>query len=242
MEHYLEIEGEKVPFQLRTSQKAKRIKIVVDLRGIQVIKTPLSTQHEVYMFLTSKSKWVYKHYHKFKEIREGKKERQFVSGERILYLGEWYQLEILMHAKNAVRINFLNTHFEMIIHPTFQEKENLYILQNALKKWYVHASHDYISKRLTDYCRLTNQTFHQFRVKEQKTRWGSCSKKKNLNFNWKLLMSPQFVVDYVILHEVCHLKYMNHSKDFWSMVERYMPEYKKAERWLKENGSSIIMS
>ena len=76
-------------------------------------------------------------------------------------------------------------------------------------------------------------------IKEQKSRWGSCSSKGNLNFNWRLILAPEAVLDYVVVHEMCHLKYMNHSKAFWSEVERILPDYKDRRKWLKENGNSL---
>ena len=79
-----------------------------------------------------------------------------------------------------------------------------------------------------DYGRIT--------IREQKTRWGSCSSKGNLNFNWKLILAPPEVLDYVVVHELCHLKEMNHSKAFWDEVGKVMPEYETYKLWLKENG------
>ena len=79
-----------------------------------------------------------------------------------------------------------------------------------------------------DYGRIT--------IREQKTRWGSCSSKGNLNFNWKLILAPPEVLDYVVVHELCHLKKMNHSKAFWDEVGKVMPEYETYKLWLKENG------
>ena len=72
-------------------------------------------------------------------------------------------------------------------------------------------------------------------VRNQKTRWGSCSSKGNINFNWRLLMAPGKVLDYVVVHELCHLAYMNHSGAFWGLVEELLPDYGERRRWLKEN-------
>jgi predicted metal-dependent hydrolase len=75
----------------------------------------------------------------------------------------------------------------------------------------------------------------EIRIKGQKTLWGSCSSKGNLNFNWKVAFAPRKVVDYLIIHELSHLRLMNHSKSFWQIVEKYMPEYKTQQKWLKEH-------
>jgi predicted metal-dependent hydrolase len=81
--------------------------------------------------------------------------------------------------------------------------------------------------------------FQGIRIKNTKTRWGSCSSKGNLNFNWKLMMAPPYAMEYVVIHELCHLKHLNHSKAFWALVSEHMPDYKKAETWLKNHGSVL---
>lgn len=81
-------------------------------------------------------------------------------------------------------------------------------------------------------------TYGTISVREQKTRWGSCSAKGNLNFNWKLVLMPEEILDYVVVHELAHRKEMNHSPAFWSIVEQYVPDYKEKRIWLKKNGAA----
>ncbi|MBQ6825680.1 MAG: M48 family metallopeptidase [Clostridia bacterium] len=82
--------------------------------------------------------------------------------------------------------------------------------------------------------------FNKIHIRSQKTRWGSCSAKGNLNFNCLLMLCPLYVREYIVVHELCHLKELNHSKRFWNLVEIYYPDYKTAKLWLKENGRQII--
>ena len=86
------------------------------------------------------------------------------------------------------------------------------------------------------FARLMGVSYRNITIREQKTRWGSCSSEKNLNFNWKLILAPPEVLDYVVVHELCHLKEINHSKAFWDEVGKVMPEYETYKLWLKENG------
>lgn len=102
--------------------------------------------------------------------------------------------------------------------------------------FYRRMARDVIEQRCNYYSRLMNVNYNRIAIRDQKTRWGSCSSKKNLNFNWRLIMAPAGVLDYVVVHELSHLKEMNHSKRFWREVEQVMPEYKKYNNWLKENG------
>ena len=94
--------------------------------------------------------------------------------------------------------------------------------------------------RVKHYADIMGATFGKITIKNQKTRWGSCSSKRNLNFNCLLMLTPDKVRDYVVIHELCHLKQMNHSKMFWAEVEKVMPDYKVYRQWLKQNGNVLI--
>ena len=97
-----------------------------------------------------------------------------------------------------------------------------------------------ISTRVEDFAKIIGVTYGNITIRNQKTRWGSCSSKGNLNFNCLLMFAPPEVLDYVVVHELCHRKQMNHSKAFWSEVEKVFPDYKKSIKWLKEEGSQIM--
>lgn len=97
-----------------------------------------------------------------------------------------------------------------------------------------------IPERVEYFAKVIGVTYGKITIRNQKTRWGSCSSKGNLNFNCLLMLAPPEVLDYVVVHELCHRKQMNHSKAFWSEVEKVLPDYKEARKWLKEDGSQMI--
>ena len=98
----------------------------------------------------------------------------------------------------------------------------------------------YIPERVKYYAPIVGVNYTRITIRNQKTRWGSCSSKGGLNFNCLLMLTPPEVVDYVVVHELCHRKEMNHSKAFWDEVEKALPDYKSAKRWLRENGGELI--
>ncbi|MBE6667372.1 MAG: M48 family metallopeptidase [Ruminococcaceae bacterium] len=99
---------------------------------------------------------------------------------------------------------------------------------------------EYIPKRVEHYAPIVGAEYGNITIRNQKTRWGSCSGKKNLNFNCLLMLTDERIIDYVVVHELCHLKEMNHSERFWAEVEKVLPEYKASRAWLKANGTAII--
>lgn len=97
-----------------------------------------------------------------------------------------------------------------------------------------------IPKRVAYFAKIVGVDYGRITIRNQKTRWGSCSSKGNLNFNCLLMLAPEEVIDYVVVHELCHRKEMNHSKRFWNEVEKVLPDYRKSEKWLKEEGGTLM--
>lgn len=117
--------------------------------------------------------------------------------------------------------------------------ESEYLTNEEIKKLADKAL-QHIPKRVSYYAKQIGVTYGKITIRNQKTRWGSCSSKGNLNFNCLLMLTPSEVIDYVVVHELCHRKEMNHSVAFWAEVEKVIPNYKEQVKWLKENGGKII--
>ena len=111
-----------------------------------------------------------------------------------------------------------------------------------LEKKYRAAARQYIYERVEYYIGLTGGRYSSIRIADQKTRWGSCSSNGTLSFSWRLMLAPPRVLDYVVIHELCHLTYMDHSREFWAKVASLDPDYREHRKWLKENGDSLILS
>ena len=110
-----------------------------------------------------------------------------------------------------------------------------------LEKKYRAAAKRYIYERVEYYIEQTGGHYSMIRIGDQKTRWGSCSSNGTLSFSWRLMLAPPRVLDYVVIHELCHLTHMNHSREFWDKVASHDPDYREHRKWLKENGSSLVL-
>ena len=113
-------------------------------------------------------------------------------------------------------------------------------LSPSEKKQFQEKACQVFPARVAYYAKKTGVTYGRITLRQQKTRWGSCSAAGNLNFNWLLILAPPEVLDYVVVHELCHRKEMNHSDAFWKEVETVLPDYREQKRWLKENGWKLM--
>lgn len=111
----------------------------------------------------------------------------------------------------------------------------------ALEQRYIAAAKEYFPKRVAHFSQFTGGSYSRITIRDQKTRWGSCSAKGTLSFNWRLMLAPPSIPDYVIVHELCHLTYMNHSAAFWKKVESVYPDYRTARKWLKDHGHELTI-
>lgn len=124
-----------------------------------------------------------------------------------------------------------------IIYLTQAETKRL----ETLEKRYRNAARTQFEQRCAFYRAFTGGSYSSITVRDQKTRWGSCSSRGTLSFNYRLIFAPPAVLDYVVVHELCHLTHMNHSKEFWNLVGSVMPDYKKHRKWLKEHGRELTL-
>lgn len=110
-----------------------------------------------------------------------------------------------------------------------------------LEKRYRNAARQQFESRVAYFHRITGGNYTSITVRDQKTRWGSCSSRGTLSFNYRLIFAPPVILDYVVVHELCHLTHMDHSKNFWNMVASVMPEYKECRKWLREHGQELSL-
>ncbi len=107
------------------------------------------------------------------------------------------------------------------------------------RKRYIELARDIFTRKTSYYAQILGVSYGRISIREQKTRWGSCSSEGNLNYNWRLIFAPEDVLDYVVVHELAHRKEMNHSKAFYAVVASALPDYKKPQDWLRKNGSTL---
>jgi len=205
------------------------ITIAVERDRAVIVKAPKGTAPEkIASIVESKKLWLYKKLNdsqKYKNLST----KEFVPGETVLYLGKKYRLEI--EKSDVDQIRFAG---KFIIAAVSPEKAS-----SIFVAWYKKRAMEKIVPRVKYHAKNMGVQFNKVFVSELKYRWGSCTPKDNLNFNWKLIKAPMFVIDYVIVHELAHLIESNHTLKFWNIVEVQVPKYQKAKLWLKEHGEVL---
>ena len=115
------------------------------------------------------------------------------------------------------------------------------LIRRQLITWYANAALKRIEERVTHYMRIIGVTPRAVRIKSLRSRWGSCSTRGIINFAWNIILAPEPVLDYLVVHELCHLVHLDHSAEYWKLVEKFLPEYRERRKWLRENGQSLTV-
>jgi len=163
--------------------------------------------------------------------------RLFVDGEQFFFLGNRYAIKVNINDQVVVNKVHINGQQILVEVPLAVHQEGgTAAVRDTLVKWYKKQANYIVNDRINLYAERVGVKPEKVRIKEQKHRWGSCSGQGNLNFNWHLVMAPMNIIDYVVVHELCHLKRLDHSPTFWSLVEAVLPDYQVRHRWLKQYG------
>ena len=207
--------------------KRKTLSLTINENAELVIRAPLKLPiKKIQDFINEKENWI----NRKKRLIENQIKDITNNKNKLLYLGSLFPIKIKQNTSKEL----IFTGDEFIansIEPTS--------LSLSIKAWYKNKFREIALPRVAYYVQQHNLAINQVRIKNQKTMWGSCSSKNNINLNYLLIMAPIEVIDYVIVHELAHTIHRNHSFDFWSSVESMMPDYKKHKQWLKANGYKL---
>jgi len=225
MHHTILHNEREINFSIRVNHRARRIILKVSNEGDVTVTIPRKyLERQAIKLVQNKASWILGHQKRAERISES---RPKVVDE-IMFLGNKYPVEIFSNSRK-IKLDFQTNKFTLNI-----GEHNYDDVRNELKKWYIKQSRKIIPNLIENFG-YTNQ-INRIAIKGQKTCWGSCSGKSNLNFNWRLMMAPMSVVNYVVAHELTHLEHMDHSQRFWNKVQEKDPDFRKHKGWLREHG------
>lgn len=200
--------------------------------NITVIAPIGASEEEILRAVKTKAKWITQKLFEFREMEYRKRKIEYVNGESFMYLGRNYSLQIMVgNSIKKPEAKLYQGKFNVISNTKDQNK-----IRAAMEDWYRQKTLEKVLDRVEYYKSYFKVSPNTIKVKEQKKRWASCNSKRDLLFNWRCAMAPAFVLDYIVVHELCHMEHLNHSTEFWSLVKRIMPDFEKRKEWLKNYG------
>ncbi|MCF4112849.1 MULTISPECIES: M48 family metallopeptidase [Dethiosulfovibrio] len=218
------------------SGRRKTVEIAVEAPGRVIVTAPEGrSDGELIALVSKKAEWITRQLYDMKAVRFQPVARELVSGESLLYLGRNYRLDIGIDetfAKPTVKLD----------HGVFRIRSRSAdpsLLRDCLIAWYREKAATQTTARVRYFSPRLNVTPAGVRIRDQKKRWGSCTPDGTLLFNWRSVMAPSPVLDYIVAHELCHLLETPHSTRFWNLLRAVMPQYESRKQWLKENGVKL---
>jgi predicted metal-dependent hydrolase len=219
-------------YQIVRSSRRKKLTITVERDRTVIVHAPASASEEaIKQIIESKRQWLFEkinHSQKYEALPHAPG-KEVVNGESVPYLGRDYLIEIAETKSGGVEFS---RHFLI---PAAQQAKR----RKVLKEWYLSRAAETILPRANRHAKEMGVAYNEAKIVDNRYRWGSCTVKDHVHFNWRLIKAPMFVIDYVIVHELAHLLEANHTPRFWNIVRARVVCADKAKTWLKEHGQIL---
>ena len=221
------------PIEIVFSKKRKTISIQIKPDSIRVLSTYWISKNSVREFILKNESWIRK---KLADQKlRVKPITNLVNNEKLTLCGKNYTLKV-----NSQPIIEPEIRSEtIIISNNFKTRKTFGSIESQILKLLKDFSFRVLQRKTFEISQIMNVRYNSVKIKNYKSRWGSCSSKGDISFNWKIIFAPENIIEYLVVHELSHLIYFNHSKLFWNKVEEFQYNYKENRKWLKENGYKL---
>jgi predicted metal-dependent hydrolase len=229
-EHKTSLDGQNVSYTLKQSYRARCARLEIrQATGLTIVIPKSYDVTDVHTLMQKKKRWILNNLAKCHRIVQPEAVKCLKSGDHIPYLGQ--ELMLVTQRDHGSDASVVLDKNRLII--SVGNKNNGVGL--ILEQWYRTQADQLLKEKTDRQCAKFGLTYNRLTIRGQRSRWASCSHKRNLSFNWKLMMVPEPVIDYVIIHELMHLKQMNHTKRFWKLVDERCPDWREHRTWLKQH-------
>jgi len=216
-----------IVFKIERKASLKNTYINVDTDGVLVKTDDTTTIEQINEMVRNKSAWISKKFELFKAIAVN---RDITTGSRLYYMGKSYYVEMFQDENtDAITINFTHSKFHITTPVKYSDTE----LHNAIEGFYKKKAIEKITPLTKKWAKQMNVVAKHISFRYSKNRWGSCSSTNRISFNYHLVKLSSSLIEYVVIHELSHITYQNHSKDFWKLVHKYLPDYKAKEEQIR---------
>lgn len=227
------IEGNGFIAEVIRTSRSKSVDVRVEEGAVSIVVPKGLTSDRITKILDDKQRWIKNKIHLQRDVMPVSK-KDYVSGESFSYLGRNYRLKVNRGHFKPVKL----VQGRLVV-TVPNGIEQPHVIRNALVRWYKHHAELKLQEKAKRYAAIIGVEPTSIGIKSFKSRWGSCSAKGKVDFNWTVIMAPNRYVDYVVVHELCHLIYHDHSAQFWKQVERVVPDYQDCREWLKVNAATV---
>lgn len=225
-----------IEYQLLPGSDRQTTDIVIERNGLITVRPPLRmTPEQVDETVLSKRMWIYRNQAEWHDINATRVAREWVNGESFLYLGSSYRLQLVKD--QDVPLKLKDGRFRLL--RSILKNGGNTAAQLAFEAFYQDKGQRRLTKRVEYFAGKVGVTAGAIRIRDIGYRWASCLKNGDLNFHWKCLMAPLTVVDYIVVHELCHLHHRDHSDAFWNEVDKVLPDYRDRKEWLRVRGAEM---
>jgi len=228
----IDLLGNSVEYVVRHSSDATEPRIDVDIHGVTVV-IPEDEDIQPTELLKENAAWVVDKQRSYDTYREQLPNREFEAGEWFPYLGADRELVIEPRQEHTVTENAIRLRQSAVEQSTVKQ---------VLENFYRSQAREHLTKRTDHYAKRMGVDYEKLELRNQRTRWGSCSTGGTISLNWRLIMAPPDVVDYLVVHELAHLTEQHHGSEFWKFVGDYIPDYKEKAEWLEKNSAKLIFT
>ena len=230
-----------IPYNIIKTGRVKTSEVIVDADTTVTVRTPLEkNKHEIQRIVLDKASWILQKQWEFKKSTTQLIKPTFKENSTLPYLGKNYPLVIIKKKKPSENeeLQFISGEFVATIKSSKNSKK---VLNNLYKSWLLDNAQIILREKVEKCSEKTGIPIERINIKNLRKRWGSLTKdKKTINLNVNLLKAPDDVLDYIILHELCHVKINDHSHHYWDLVRKYMPSYQEKIDWLNANTSILV--
>jgi len=235
--HSISSGEETIYFEIRRGRRKKSVAILIGPKAQVVVLAPRYLDEErIRAIVQKKARWIIEKQELARVIRSLNPPKEFVGGETFPYLGRRYRLEVIRSTvKKEKKCKLIRGQLRVEIGQELGEKEARMRVKKALLDWYFERAASEIRERIDPWAEQIGKWPRSIEIKDQKARWGSCSASGVIRFNWEIIMAPPPVVDYVIVHELCHLIHLHHSHRFWQKVRSILPDYQESRMLLRQS-------
>jgi len=225
-----------IDYRLLPGSKRQTTDIVIERDGVVTVRPPLGhSPEQVDKVVESKRAWIYRNLAEWRDLNASAVARRWVNGETFLYLGRCYRLSLVGKQES----DLLLKDGRFCLRRSVVENGGEVAAKTAFEAYYTEKGRQRISERVSRFAPKVGVKPKAVVLKDMGYRWASCGSSNTLAFHWKCMMAPAKIIDYIVVHELCHIRQRNHSEAYWNEVDKVMPDYVERKEWLKKNGAGL---